>query len=72
MVYGTSYFPSRWDAVKYYSVLGTSRSEVKEMIKNGEIHIGKPPGLNSLRRAVARNDQGGSQRYFIHEDIRVG
>jgi len=72
MIYGTSYFPSRWDAVKYYSVLGFKSYEVKEMIKNGEIHIGMPPGLNSLRRAVAQKDQGGSKRYFIHEDVRVG
>ena len=72
MIYGTSYFPSRWDAVKYYSVLGFKSSDVKEMIKSGEIHIGKPPGLNSLRRAELRDDQGGSKRYFIHEDVRIG
>ena len=72
MIYGTSYFPSRWDAVKYFSVLGYNSSEVKEMIKNGEIHIGKPPGLDSLRKAVAQKDQGGSKRYFIHEDVRLG
>lgn len=72
MVYGTSYFPSRWDAVKYYSVLGFKSPDVKEMIKKGVIHIGKPPGLNSMRRAVAHNDQGKSKRYFIHEDTKIG
>ena len=72
MIYGTSYFPSRWDAVKYFSALGYNSAEVKEKIKNGEIHIGKPPGLDSLRKAVAQKDQGGSKRYFIHEDVRLG
>jgi len=68
MVYGTSYFPSRQDAVRYYSVLGFKPADVEEMIKKGAIHIGKPSGLNSLRRAVLHNDQGRSKRYFIHED----
>ncbi len=72
MRYGTSYFPTRGDALKYYLALGAEWWDVNEMIKNNEIHIGKPPGLHSLRRAVLHDDQGGSQRYFIHEDIRVG
>ena len=72
MRYGTSYFPSQQDAVKYYTTQGYSVYYVIRMIKEGSIHIGMPPGLNSLRRAVLHKDQGGSQRYFIHEDIRIG
>ena len=72
MRYGTSYFPTRLDALKYYQALGAEWWDVNEMIKNGEIHIGKPPDLHSLRRAVAHNDQGGSKRYFIYEDVRIG
>ena len=72
MIYGTSYFPTNWDAVKYYEPMGYHRLDVMQMISKGEIHIGKPPGLNARRRAVLRKDQGGSTRYFIHEDVRVG
>ena len=72
MRYGTSYFPTRLDAYKYYSVMGFEWRDVIYMLERHEIHIGKPPGLNSLRRAVAQKDQGGSKRYFIYEDIRIG
>ena len=72
MIYGTSYFPTNWDAVKYYEPMGYHRLDVMQMISKGEIHIGKPPGLNARRKAVAQKDQGGSKRYFIHEDVRVG
>ena len=72
MRYGTSYFPSRQDAVKYFTAQNYSVYYIIRMIKDGEIHIGTPPGLSSLRRAVLHKDQGGSQRYFIHEDTRIG
>ena len=72
MVYGTSYFPTRGDACKYYSTYGIFSFQVDSKIDAGEIHIGMPPDLSTLRRAVLRDDQGGSQRYFIEEDIRVG
>ena len=72
MVYGTSYFPTHGDALKYYNAQGSFSFIVDNKIADGEIHIGVPPGLHSLRRAVLHDDQGGSQRYFIHEDIRIG
>ena len=72
MIYGTSYFPTRGDALKYYRAQGSFSFMVDNMIADCEIHIGVPPGLHSLRRAVLHDDQGGSQRYFIHEDIRIG
>jgi hypothetical protein len=72
MIYGTSYFPTRGAALKYYSAQGSFSFMVDNMIADCEIHIGVPPGLHSLRRAVLHDDQGGSQRYFIHEDIRIG
>ncbi len=72
MIYGTSYFPTRQDALKYYTALRLSSYEIMLKFENGEIHIGKPPGLNSLRRAVIHLDQGSSRRYYIHEDVRIG
>ena len=72
MVYGTSYFPTKGDAYKYYHVLGMYSFQVDNKISSGEVNIGVPPDLTSLRRAVLHDDQGGSRRYFIHEDIRVG
>ena len=72
MIYGTSYFPTDCDAVKYYKTKGYHRKDVMQMIDKGEIHVGMPPGLNSLKRAVLHKDQGGSKRYFIHEDVRIG
>lgn len=72
MVYGTSYFPTRGDALKYYHTQGIFSFQVDNKIEDGEIHIGTPPGLSYLRRAVLRRDSGGSQRYFIYEDIRIG
>ena len=72
MIYRTSYFPTRGDALKYYHAQGRFSFMVDNMISDGEIHIGIPPGLHSLRRAVLHDDQGGSRRYYIHEDIRIG
>ncbi len=72
MVYGTSYFPTKGDAYKYYHAQGEYSFQVDNKIKEGSIHIGSPPDLTSLRRAVLHDDQGGSRRYFIHEDIRIG
>ena len=72
VVYGTSYFPTRGDAFKYYSAQGIFSFQVANKIDDGEIHIGKPPGLHALRRAVLHDCQGGAERYYIHEDIRVG
>jgi len=66
MRYGTSYFPSRWDAVKYYSVLGFKSSEVKEMIKNGEIHIGMPKTTKN-QRPFLMVDHGDAKRWFISQ-----
>ena len=44
MVYGTSYFPTRGDAYKYYSAQGVFSFQVDNKITDGEINIGKPPG----------------------------
>ena len=73
MVYGTSYFPTLDDAHKYYGVLGFYPSDVDNKIADGEINIGKPPGyLGPQAQAILQNDQGGSKRWFIAEDVRVG
>ncbi len=73
MVYGTSYFPTLDDAHKYYGVLGFYPSDVDNKIADGEINIGKPPGyLGHNARTILQNDQGGSKRWFIAEDVRVG
>ncbi len=73
MVYGTSYFPTLDDAHKYYGVLGFYPSDVDNEINDGEIWIGKPPGyLGHNPRTILQNDQGGSKRWFIAEDVRIG
>ena len=73
MVYGTSYFPTLTDAHKYYGVLGFYPSEVDGKVESGEINIGKPPGyLGHHAQAILQNDQGGSKRWFIAEDVRAG
>tara|TARA_B100000214_G_scaffold344933_1_gene294448 strand:- start:213 stop:434 length:222 start_codon:yes stop_codon:yes gene_type:complete len=73
MVYGTSYFPTRGDAYKYYRAQGVFSFQVDNKINDGEIWIGKPPGyLGHNARAFLQNDQGGSKRWFIAEDVRVG
>ena len=73
MVYGTSYFPTLTDAHKYYGVLGFYPSEVDGKVESGEINIGKPPGyLGHHAQAILRKDQGGSMRWWVSEDVRVG
>ena len=71
MVYGTSYFPTKSDIYKYYGVLGYSGKEIQRKITEKEVHVGCPPNLNVLRRAVLAEDQGGSVRWFIFEDTRL-
>ena len=72
MIYGTSYFPTHGDALKFYSAQGIFSFQTNNKIKDGEIHIGIPPILDSNSIAILHTDQGGSQRYYIHEDIRIG
>ena len=73
MIYGTSYFPTLTDAHKYYGVLGFYPSEVDGKVESGEINIGKPPGyLGHHAQAILRKDQGGSMRWWVSEDVRVG
>jgi hypothetical protein len=73
MVYGTSYFPTLTDAHKYYGVLGFYPSEVDGKVESGEINIGKPPGyLGHHAQAILRKDQGGSMRWWVSEDVRIG
>ena len=65
MRYGTSYFPTKEDVIKYYKPLGFSATQALDKIKSSEVHIGKPPGLGLYKWAELRKDQGGSRRYFI-------
>lgn len=65
MRYGTSYFPTKQDVIKYYSPLGFSETQALDKIKSGEVHIGKPPDLGLHKWSELRKDQGGSRRYFI-------
>ena len=65
MRYGTSYFPTKEDVIKYYKPLGFNAAQALYKISKGEVHIGKPPGLDPHKWAELRKDQGGSRRYFI-------
>ena len=65
MRYGTSYFPTKEDVIKYYKTLGFSAAQSLDKIKSGEVHIGKPPGLGLYKWAELRKDQGGARRYFV-------
>tara|TARA_Y100000992_G_scaffold295710_1_gene256984 strand:+ start:1649 stop:1864 length:216 start_codon:yes stop_codon:yes gene_type:complete len=65
MRYGTSYFPTKEDVIKYYKPLGFSATQALDKISSGEVHIGKPPGLGLYKWAELRKDQGGARRYFV-------
>ena len=72
MIYGTAYFPTMEDVFMYYMAQGHVPEHIFQKVRDGEVHVGLPPDLHSLRRAKLHDDQGGSKRYFIYEDVRVG
>lgn len=43
MRYGTAYFRSNSDAIRYYAAYGYHRNHVLQKIADLEIHIGNPP-----------------------------
>jgi hypothetical protein len=42
-VWGTSYFASKGAAIRYYKPYGYDKEAVESKIRQGEIHIGRPP-----------------------------
>jgi hypothetical protein len=63
--YGTSHFTSRSAAVRYYKGYGYDdvKAAVAAKIKDGEIHIGKPP----LKAGQRLTTVDGGKRYAITE-----
>ena len=66
MTWGTSYFPTRGDAHKYFRPMGYFSFQVDNKITDGDIHIGKPK-LREGETCHLMADHGGSQRWFITE-----
>ena len=64
MIFGTPYFPTRADAIKYY-LWQRPGVNVREKIANGEIHIGTPPKVDPTEEVFLRKDQNGARRWFI-------
>lgn len=62
--YGTSYFASRSAAIRYYKGYGDDAASVDRKIKEGSIHIGRPP---LKAGATARLIDGGT-RYEVTEN----
>lgn len=56
---GTSYFNSLWDAKQYYHRQGYEwpLTEVREMVRLGEIHIGVPPISENERVFLDRDNR---------------
>lgn len=61
MTYGTSNFVSLSAATRYYRDYGYDAADVKEKIRDGEIHIGKP----SLKPGERLGLTDGGKRYTI-------
>ncbi len=63
--YGTSYFTSRSAAIRYYKDYGYDdvKAAVARKIREGEIHIGKPP----LKAGQRLTTVDGGKRYAITE-----
>lgn len=59
--YGTSYFVSLSAAVRYYKDYGDDREDVQRKIREGSIHIGKPPLKPGERLGLT----DGGKRYTI-------
>ena len=64
MIFGTPYFPTKQDAIKYY-LWQRPGVNVQEKLKNGEIHIGTPPKVDPTDEVFLRKDQNGAHRWFI-------
>lgn len=59
--YGTSYFVSRSAAIRYYKDYGDNAASVDTKIREGSIHIGKPP----LKPGDVLMTTDGGKRYMI-------
>lgn len=59
--YGTSYFTSRGAANRYYKDYGDDAEDVARKIREGSIHIGKPP----LKPGERLSTTDGGKRYMI-------
>lgn len=66
MITGTSYFVTKNAAIRYYKGYGYADTvkTVERKIREGEIHIGKPPYKPGVERLVLLD---GGKRYGIEE-----
>ena len=62
--YGTSYFTSMSAAIRYYRDYGDDADDVRRKIREGQIHIGKPP----LKPGQRLGTTDGGKRYEISEN----
>lgn len=65
--YGTSYFVSMSAAVRYYKDYGDDKEDVQRKIREGSIHIGKPPLKPGERLGLT----DGGKRYTITEAQKI-
>ena len=85
MRYGTSYFPTLQDAIKYYAQYGHDEDYVYENIERGSIGIGDlPPEMlvcepgEAARHAILLDENRFIKnseevmRWWIGVDIRIG
>lgn len=49
MVNSTAHFVTLDRAFRYYRVQGTDAQEVRRLLKEGDIHIGRPSGPGTFR-----------------------
>jgi hypothetical protein len=63
MTFGTSYFKDFAAAVRYYREMGLNSHHVTRKLKEGEIHIGRPPiDYSKGERSQLHPKEG---RYFV-------
>lgn len=67
MTYGTSYFTSLSAAIRYYKDYGDDAASVRSKIRQGSIHIGKPP----LKPGERLGTTDGGKRYTITEAPKI-
>lgn len=65
--WGTSYFTSKSAAVRYYKAYGDDAASVDRKIKEGSIHVGKPP----LKAGQTLSTVDGGKRYAIEENPKA-
>jgi len=61
--WGTAYFPTKNDALKYYLLQGEDIDSIDDKIDEGLIYIGEPP-CKSDERAILITNNYGDKRWF--------